>query len=491
MVSLIIEVSKYLLILLAAIYTMQSYVAFRKRGEAQEFLFLRQNVLMFAIHFVAFMVLYLQMEESQLLYFYGAQVIYLAATLVLFRNLYPRASKLIINNMCMLSTISFIMLTRLSLDQSIKQFKILAAATVIALFVPVIIRKMHILKKLTWAYVVLGIGMLGVVLVLAQTTGGAKLSISLGGFSFQPSEFVKIIFVFAVAGLLTAAKDFKHVVIATAVAAVHVLILVVSTDLGSALIFFVTYLIMLYVSTRKLWYLGAGAGAGSVAAVAAYFLFGHVKTRVAVWRDPFASYEGGGYQIAQSLFAIGAGGWFGTGLFQGSPESIPIVEQDFMFAAVTEELGGIFSLCLILICMSCFIMIVNIAMRLTDEYYRLVALGLGCMYAVQVFLTIGGAMKFIPMTGVTLPLVSYGGSSVVSTMVMFAIIQGLYILREDEEDRFEEDQEGYYDGYYEDGYYEDGYYGEGYYEDGYYQDYPPEGYEDEYYGGPYDPYKRQ
>ena len=100
-------------------------------------------------------------------------------------------------------------------------------------------------------------------------------------------------------------------------------------------------------------------------------------------------------------------------------------------------------------------------------------------------------MKFIPMTGVTLPLVSYGGSSVVSTMVMFAIIQGLYILREDEEDRFEEDQEGYYDGYYEDGYYEDGYYGEGYYEDGYYQDYPPEGYEDEYYDGPYDPYKRQ
>ena len=112
-----------------------------------------------------------------------------------------------------------------------------------------------------------------------------------------------------------------------------------------------------------------------------------------------------------------------------------------MFAAIAEELGGIFAICLILICMSCYIMFLNIAMRLSNRFYRLVALGLGTMYAVQVFLTIGGAMKFIPMTGVTLPLVSYGGSSMLSTVLMFAIIQGLYILREDEEDQIERERE--------------------------------------------------
>ena len=139
-----------------------------------------------------------------------------------------------------------------------------------------------------------------------------------------------------------------------------------------------------------------------------------------------------GYQICQSLFAIGTGGWFGAGLNQGQPEKIPVVEQDFVFSAISEELGGIFSLCLIMVCMSCFLMFLNIAMQLKDSYYKLVALGLGTTYGFQVFLTIGGVIKFIPSTGVTLPLVSYGGSSLFGTIIIFAIIQGFYISRESE-----------------------------------------------------------
>lgn len=441
MEKLIIEVSRYVLIGLILIYTFQSFLVFIKRNEdAREFLFLRQNVVMFCLHFVAFMVLYLKMEESQLLIFYGEQVIYLAATLILFRNLYPKASKLIVNNMCMLITVGFIMVTRISYDQSTKQFKILVAATVVALLIPVLIKKLHFITRWCWFYAILGIGLLGVVAVMASATYGAKLSLSIGGFTLQPSEFVKIIYVFFIAGMLARSTDFKNVVITTCLAAVHVLILVASTDLGSALIFFITYLFMLYAATKDFRYMGAGLLAGALAAVAAYFLFSHVRVRVEVWQDPFRVYEGEGYQIAQALFAIGAGGWLGTGLFQGSPTAIPIVEQDFMFAAIAEELGGIFCICLILICMSCFIMFVNIAMKMYDDFYRYVAFGLGCIYAVQVFLTIGGAMKMIPMTGVTLPLISYGGSSIMSTMISFAIIQGLYIMREDDE---EEDKEEY------------------------------------------------
>ena len=145
----------------------------------------------------------------------------------------------------------------------------------------------------------------------------------------------------------------------------------------------------------------------------------------------------GGYQIAQSLFAIGSGGWFGTGLFKGQPDTIPVSAEDFIFTAISEEMGLIYAMCLILICVSCYVMFLNIAMQLHNLFYKMVALGLGTCYIFQVFLTIGGATKFIPSTGVTLPLVSYGGSSLISTLIMFAIIQGLYILREDEEEDIE------------------------------------------------------
>jgi cell division protein FtsW (lipid II flippase) len=114
------------------------------------------------------------------------------------------------------------------------------------------------------------------------------------------------------------------------------------------------------------------------------------------------------------------------------PNRIPVVEEDFVFAAISEEMGILFALCLILVCASCFLMFLNIAMQIKNTFFKLVALGLGTVYGFQVFLTIGGVTKFIPSTGVTLPLVSYGGSSVLSTLILFGIIQGLYILREDE-----------------------------------------------------------
>ena len=481
MTKLIIDISKYVLLVLIALYALQSYIIFKKKNEdAREFLILRQNVLMFAIHFIAFTVFYLKMDESTLFYFYGAQAIYLGAVLVLFRNLYPRASKLLVNNMCMLITIGFIMLTRISYDQSMKQFKILAIATVAALIIPILVKKLKFLDKLGYIYALGGIGLLGVVLVFAKFSYGSKLSLSIGGFTFQPSEFVKIIFVFAVASLLAKATDFKHVVITTAIAGAHVLILVVSKDLGSALIFFVTYLVMLYVGTRDWRYLFLGIAAGVIASVAAYFLFSHVRVRVQVWKDPFASYTGDGYQVAQSLFAIGAGGWFGTGLYQGSPTMIPIVEQDFMFSAICEELGGFFAICLILIYMSCFIMFVNIAFKMENKFARLASLGLGCTFSVQVFLTVGGAMKMIPSTGVTLPFISYGGSSIMSTVIMFAIVQGFYISRREERGEYPDGEYGYYDEY--GNFYPgpDGYAPYGYDENGYPYPYPEDGHENGY-----------
>ena len=410
--------ARYLIIVLMVIYTIQSFTVFARRGgSAKHAVFIRQNISMLVIHFAAMMTIYLNTFHFQILVFYGAQLVYLLAVLVLFSNLYPRCSRLLVNHMCMLTCIGFIMITRLSYDSAVRQFIIVSAGTVAALLVPVIVRKMLLLTRLGWAYTFVGIGLLGLVLVAARTTNGAKLSLSVGGFLFQPSEFVKIIFVFAVAGLLTQAKDMKRVIIATALAAVHVLILVVSKDLGSALIFFITYLVLLFASTGNPFLVLLGILSGSGASVAAYFLFSHIRVRVSVWANPFADYAGSGYQISQSLFSIAAGGWFGKGLGNGSPGMIPFVIQDCMFSAVCEEMGAIFGICLILICMSTFIMFINIAMKLENRFYRLVSLGLGTTYAVQVFLTIGGGTKLIPLTGVTLPLISYGGSSALSTQI--------------------------------------------------------------------------
>jgi cell division protein FtsW (lipid II flippase) len=132
------------------------------------------------------------------------------------------------------------------------------------------------------------------------------------------------------------------------------------------------------------------------------------------------------------LFGISSGGWFGVGLYGGSPSSIPFVEQDFIFSAIAEELGVIFAVMMALICVSTFIEIMRIGYFLRDKYYRLVVCGIGVAYIFQTFLTIGGGAKFIPLTGVTLPFVSYGGSSVLVTIIMIMIVEGICMIRTDE-----------------------------------------------------------
>ena len=418
-----------------ACYTFSCFSIFTKEYvEDEKRVLIMQNIVMFLMHFLAYMVMYLKMNEPKLMFFYAAQVVYFLAVILLYSLIYPTVSKLIVNNMCMLISIGLIMITRLNYGSAVKQFIFAVLGSVFGLVVPVIIRKMKSLIDWTYIYAGVGLGALTLVAVFAATSGGAKLGFEIAGIGIQPSEFVKILFVFFVASSLKKSTEFKNVVVTTALAAAHVLILVLSTDLGAALIMFVVYLVMLYVATQQPLYAVAGVGAGSFAAVIGYKLFAHIKVRVAAWKDPFATYSDGGYQVAQSLFAIGTGSWFGMGLCQGSPDLIPVAETDFIFSAIAEELGVIFALCLILVCVSCYVMFLNIAMEIRNRFYKLIALGLGTCYIFQVFLTIGGVTKFIPSTGVTLPLVSYGGSSMLSTMIMFGIIQGLYIIREDEED---------------------------------------------------------
>lgn len=440
MILYVSEISKYVIALLIVLYTYECFAVFRYNDEERRSgIYIRQNLLMFAFHFSCFLVICFETGDITYLFFYAFQQIVLYAAAVLYRMLYPKTNRLLINNMCMLLSISFVILTRLDMNKAVKQFIIVTGSMVIALIIPFFVHKFKFLKKMKWIYAITGIAALSVVMILGQTTYGSKLSYSIAGITFQPSEFVKILFVFFVASALYSSSGFFEVFTTAVIAAAHVIVLVISKDLGSALIFFIVYVLTVFVATKNVLYLIAGAVGGSAAAYFAFNVFSHVQVRVQAWKDPWSVIDSAGYQITQSLFAISSGGWFGLGIYKGTPEAIPFVEADFIFSAIAEELGIIFAVCLILICVSCFMMFMNIAAGLKDKFYQLTAFGLGITYIFQVFLTIGGGTKFIPLTGVTLPLISYGGSSVLTTLVMFAIIEGLYIIKQDEDEQIKKE----------------------------------------------------
>lgn len=424
--------------------TLYTYYAFRIFGysdkKKKNRTFGKMNRIIFILHFICYSILYINTGNFKIILLYLMELALLITVICLYQWIYVGLSKLILHNMILLLTIGFIIQTRLSYSKTIRQFAITAAALGICLVIPLLIDKLKTLSKLGWLYGFSGILLLLSVLIFGVENYGATNWIILFGIQIQPSEFVKILFVFCIASLLSKRTDFRHVVFVTLLAAAHVFILVLGKDLGGALIFFITYLVMLYIATSQPFYFFSGLAAGCLASYLAYHRFYHVRVRVMAWKDPWTLIDKEGYQVSQSLFAIGTGSWFGLGLTKGLPTSIPVVDSDFIFSAISEEMGGIFALCMILICISCFIMFINIAMKIHDIFYKLIAMGLSVMYIFQVFLSIGGVTKFIPSTGVTLPLISSGGSSILSSIIMFSVIQGLYVLNQDRIDHVKKNE---------------------------------------------------
>ena len=433
MVNVITDLFRYVIAILAVIYTLRCFTFYLAKSERKRRnMYRAQHSLMFILHFMMYLIIFLNTRSMTVLILYIAEICFFIAAMFIYSHIYRFASLLLINNMFFLLMIGFVMLTRLDETLALKQFVIAVASMGLSLLVPFIIEKAGFLSRMGLAYGLLGLLTVGSVFIFGRTVYGATNWVTICGIGFQPSEIAKIIFVFFAAAMLYKNTSLKRIIFTSVIAAAYVLVLVVETDLGAAVIFFVTYVIMLYVATRKFIWSALGLGAGASAAVVAYHLFSHVKRRVVAWTDPWGNYSDAGYQICQSLFAICTGGWFGMGLYKGVPEDIPVVESDFIFSTIVEELGGIFGICLLLIYISCFIMFINISLQLTNNFYKILAVGLSVSYGFQFFLCIGGVIKFIPHTGVTLPLVSYGGSSILSTIVVFAVIQGLYQLKQKE-----------------------------------------------------------
>ena len=432
MIDVFLELSKYIFAFLMAFYALSGFRgASIKTEEKRKKIYYQQYAIIFAIHFLGFFVMFIKYNDIKYFVLYLMQLIYFVVVIGLYYILYPRASRLLINNMCMLMAIGFIMIARLKFDKCVKQFLIALIGSVIMFIVPWLLKTVKSFRNFGLLYCLVGLGLLTAVL-FGNKVFGANLTLSLGPITVQPAEFVKILYIMFIASMFNKSSDFKQTCIVIILAALHVIILVLSTDLGAALIFFVVYIAMLYIATRKITFAFTGLLSGAVASLAAYNLFSHIKRRVDTWINPWADIDGNGYQICQSLFAIGMGSWFGYGLCEGLPDKIPVAEKDFMFAAITEEFGLVFSLSILMVCLNNLILMMNIASRCKTLFYRLVAVGIGVTYGFQVFLTVGGAINFIPMTGVTLPFVSYGGSSILSSLICFALINGMYIMRHDE-----------------------------------------------------------
>lgn len=318
-------------------------------------------------------------------------------------------------------------------------FIVAVAAMLIAI---VIIRRMTRWEKWSWA--AMAVSLVLMLLPMAPVIGGwtngarnwvtfKKLGLNIG---FQPSEFVKILLLVVLSSALAQKRGMKRMIPALGFAVCMCLILLaVQRDLGTLLIYFFLTIGLFYIATSNLMLTGLGLAGGCIGAVGAYYLFDHVRTRVAIWQNPWSDPQKTGYQIVQALVAIGSGGMFGQGLGLGTPRMIPYYHTDFIFAAICEEFGILFGVGLLVLYCFVFMRGIKIALEATTAYHSLMAFGATLMLAVQTFAIVGGVTKMIPLTGVTLPFVSAGGSSLMSCMMLVGILLGISSLNRQEREK--------------------------------------------------------
>src|ERR671912_5461 len=293
---------------------------------------------------------------------------------------------------------------------------------------------------------------------LGYTVNGARLWVDLGPVGFQPSEFARIALVVFYAGYLAEKRDvlaatsrsflgiqipaLKYFGPVALVWAASLGLLVFEKDLGSSLLFFAVPLLMLYAATGRIAYVLLGAILFSIGSLMTYLLFGHVQLRVQSWVHPWQDPDGAGFQILQSIFNIADGGLTGTGLGAGFSQTIPEVETDFIFSAIASELGLLGATAVLLAFLAFVYRGIKISLLAEDEASKLLAFGLTAMFALQTLVIVGGGAKAIPVTGITLPFVSYGGSSVVGNF----ILAGLLLLVSEKAGRREAEETLYEDG---------------------------------------------
>ena len=363
-------------------------------------------------------------------------------THVLVRKLAPRSDPLILPIVAVLNALGLAAIYRLSPEESEPaQVTWTAVGLVAFVLTLLVVRDYRVLARYKYVLGFIGVGLLLLPMSpLGAVINGARLWIQIGSLSFQPGELAKICLVIFFAAYLAERKELLAIA-SRRIAGLHVpdikhfgpllfmwglslAVMFFEKDLGSSLLFFSIFLLMIYIATARLVYLTFGTVLFLGGTYLGYQTFSHVQTRVQVWFDVFDPkyIEGEGYQLAQSLFALATGGLFGTGLNQGRPDLIPEAETDFIYAVIGEELGLLGTVAVLLGFMLLVARGMRIALAEHNDFGQLLAAGLTTTFAIQTVIILGGVTRLLPLTGITLPFMSYGGSSLLSNFILMALL---------------------------------------------------------------------
>ncbi|HEX3425184.1 MAG TPA: FtsW/RodA/SpoVE family cell cycle protein [Acidimicrobiales bacterium] len=359
---------------------------------------------------------------------------------VAMRKLAPYADPVLLPTAALLNGIGYVFIARL--DSHLAGLQALWTAFGVGAFLAtlVVVRKARDLERYRYLFALGGIGLLLMPMlpVVGQNINGARLWVRVAGVSFQPGEMAKIALAIFFASYMVERREMlsrgtlkigrflvidpKYIAPVLAAWALSLAIFFFENDLGSSFLFFALFIGMLWIATGRGWYLGLGAVLFTAGATVALKVIGHAKSRVQVWLNPWPVYNTSGYQIIQGWFAMAAGGLYGDGPGQGSPQRIPVVATDFIFAAIAEELGLLGAAALL----AGYLLMVGtglrIAVRCEQPFEKLLAAGLSMVVGIQVFVIVGGITRIIPLTGITLPFVSYGGSSLIANYILLALL---------------------------------------------------------------------
>ncbi len=368
---------------------------------------------------------------------------YVAAHLVI-RRFAPAADPALFPTAAVLTGLGFAMIFRLRGDLAAEQATWLAIGLVAFALTLVVIRDHRQLDAFTYTIGLLGLALLLLPVVpgIGREINGARLWVRIGNtIGFQPAELGKVLIVLFLASYLNAKKELlqvatlklgpfrlpppKHLGPVLAAWGASLAVLFLERDLGASLLYFAIFVVMLWVATGRGAYLVLGAVLFAAGAVLGYTAFGHVQTRVDIWLhalDPSKVFEVGYGQVAQGQFAMATGGLVGTGLGQGSPGLIPYAPTDFIFASIGEELGLFGTTAVLLLFVALVGRGLRTALECSDGFGKLLATGLTAILGLQAFVIVGGVTRLIPLTGITLPFVSYGGSSLVSNFILLALL---------------------------------------------------------------------
>ncbi|MDR1412387.1 MAG: FtsW/RodA/SpoVE family cell cycle protein [Actinomycetes bacterium] len=375
---------------------------------------------------------YLAVPGSLFLLFAGAHLS--------LRRLAPGADPVLMPVAFMLSGTGLAFITRLIPQLAMNQIIWLFLAIIVMIVALLVVPSLEHLANYKYLLMLGGIFLLLMPFlpVIGKEYNGSRIWTSIAGVSFQPGEVARILIILFLAAYLAENREMLSLSTRRVLGinlpnlrtlapllfmwALSLLILIGEKDLGSSLLFFGVFLVMIYAATGRLSFVACGLGLFAGGCVAAYFMFGHVQSRVAIWLHPFADVAHKGYQLVQSLFAFAAGGLFGVGPGRGMPTRIPNVDTDFIFASIGEELGLLGGAVIIL----CFLVLIyrglSIAARAKSDMAAFTATGLVASLGIQIFVIIGGVTRLIPLTGVTIPFVSRGGSSMISTFLILALL---------------------------------------------------------------------